>query len=102
MRSYYTIILLFFLVFASHSADAQLQSQTTPEYSGPSAKFDRNFDDYRAQRVETRRQYTRADDIQRAIRNDRAFETNTARRNVIIQEELTRRAREAPRQTINE
>ena len=84
------------LSFASFDAFAQ-SGHETPEYSGPTARFDREIDRYREQESALRASRQRLDAIQRARRNDLAVDRQNERRSVRVQDEMQRKREEALR-----
>lgn len=79
---------LFIGCIAPAYADSHYQ---TPEYSGPSAKFDRDFDAYRDDRNIRMNRALTDRDMERMRTNDRAFDVETQRRWHNTQNEMDRR-----------
>ena len=93
--------LLNFLILAivcliSLPAFAQ-NSFETPEYSGPSARFDRNLDQYRDNGNALRASRQRLEAIRKDNRNDLAVDRQNAYRAERVQDEMARKREESLR-----
>lgn len=90
------ISLCAFLSLAPVGAFAQ-SGYETPEYSGPTARFDREVDRHRDQENALRASRQRLDAIQRDRRNDLAVDRQTERRSLRVQDEMQRKREESLR-----
>ncbi len=78
-------------------AHAQSPAYETPEYSGPTARFDRNLDRYRDQENALRASRERLEAVQRDRRNDLAVDHQNSVRSQRVQEEMARKREESLR-----
>ena len=76
---------------------AQISIYETPEYSGPTARFDRELDTRRDQENALRVSRQRLEDVQRIKRNDLAVERQNILRGQRVQNEMTRKRDESLR-----
>lgn len=88
MRHLFLIAALSIGAAAPAIADPSYQ---TPEYSGPSAKLDRGFDNYHDNSNTRMNRALVEHDLQRMRTNDSAFDTATQRRWENAQSEMDRR-----------
>lgn len=77
------------IVLSAMPAWAQV-SQNVPEYSGPTARFDRELENYREQGNALRASRARIDAVQRDRRNDLAVDRYNAQRSERVQSEMQR------------
>ncbi len=95
MKLFYLIGLV--LLTGTTAAMAQNTSYETPEYSGPTAKFDNEFDRYRDYRQEQRQLQSLQDEAYKSRLNDTGVDSRIEGRNSQIQQEMKRKQHEAIR-----
>ena len=91
------LILMALGVLLPCAALAQDAGYETPEYSGPTARFDRHLDQYRDQESALRTSRDRLQAIQRDRHNDLAVERHNSVRSMRVQDEMQKQREESLR-----